>query len=188
MLNPATAQTALAIDPDDQTARVWNEVTTDPRNIGVAKFRIPRYAIRLVREETMNYFAATKRIESARNISELLRPIFEATDRELFLCVTLDTKYQPIGINVVSVGTLNQSLVHPRETLKLAILQNAAAIILAHNHPSGDTEPSRDDQVITDRMMSAAQVLGIRLLDHVILGDGTDAYFSFADSGRLRAA
>ena len=81
MLNLVTDQTALAIDTEDQTARVWNEVTTNPRNCGVAKFRIPRYAIRLVREETVNYFAATKKIESARNISDLLRPIFAATDR-----------------------------------------------------------------------------------------------------------
>jgi DNA repair protein RadC len=77
-----------------------------------------------------------------------------------------------IGFNLVAIGTLTSALVHPREVFKAAILANAAAIILVHNHPSGDPEPSAEDRALTSRLKEAGEILGIRILDHVVIGDG----------------
>jgi len=97
----------------------------------------------------------------------------------------LDQKNKIIGINTVSVESLTASVVHSREVFKPAILSNAAAIILAHNHPSGQPQPSQEDRILTVRLVAAGKLLGISVLDHVIIGDGTSAYFSFADEGLL---
>ena len=106
-------------------------------------------------------------------------------DREHFVVILLDRKNAPIGINTVSIGSLTASVVHMRETFKAAILANAAAILCGHNHPSGDPEPSREDRALTQRLVDAGKLLGIAVVDHVIVGDGTSAYFSFADQGLL---
>ena len=101
------------------------------------------------------------------------------------MVLMLDQKNRVIGINTVSVGSLTASVVHPRECFKPAILSNAASIILAHNHPSGQPQPSQEDRVLTVRLVTAGKLLGISILDHVIIGDGTSSYFSFADEGLL---
>lgn len=93
------------------------------------------------------------------------------TDRENFIVMMLDTKNKVTGLTITSIGTLNSSLVHPREVFKAAILTNAASIILAHNHPSGDPTPSREDMDITKRLAETGKLLGIEILDHVIIGD-----------------
>jgi DNA repair protein RadC len=80
---------------------------------------------------------------------------------------------------------LTASLAHPREVFKPALVSNAAAIVCGHNHPSGDPQPSQEDRVITRRLVAAGQLLGITVLDHLIVGDGTAAYYSFADAGAL---
>jgi len=97
----------------------------------------------------------------------------------------LDGKNRITTIHVVSEGSLNQSIVHPRETFKSAILANAAAVILAHNHPSGDTTPSREDREITRRLREAGDILGIKVLDHVIVDTDSGNSFSFVESGLL---
>src|SRR5262249_19479050 len=97
----------------------------------------------------------------------------------------LNQKNRVVGVNTVSIGSLTASVVHPREVFKPAILSNAAAIILAHNHPSGQPQPSQEDRVLTVRLVAAGKLLGISVLDHVVIGDGTSAYFSFADEGLL---
>jgi len=97
----------------------------------------------------------------------------------------LDGKNRITGLHIVSEGSLNQSIVHPRETFKAAILANAAAVILAHNHPSGDTSPSREDREITRRLQEAGELLGIKVLDHVIVATDTGNYLSFTESGLL---
>jgi len=99
--------------------------------------------------------------------------------------VLLDRKNKVIGLNTVSVGSLTASICHPREVFKAAILANAAAVILGHNHPSGDPQPSQEDRVLTARLAAAGQLLGIEVLDHIIVGDGTEHFFSFADVGML---
>ena len=96
----------------------------------------------------------------------------------MFVAILLDGK-KVIGFNVVSLGSLTAALVHPREVFKPAILANAANLILAHNHPSGDPEPAAEDRAITERLRHAADLLGITVLDHVVIGDGT--FRSFAE-------
>ena len=97
----------------------------------------------------------------------------------------LNRKNAVIGINTVSVGSITASVVHPREVFKPAILANAAAVICAHNHPSGDPQPSNEDRALTTRLVQAGKLLGIDGLDHVIIGDGTTQHFSFADNNPL---
>ncbi len=90
--------------------------------------------------------------------------------QEVFIAITLNTKNRVIGKHLISLGTLNSSLVHPREVFRVAILDGAAAMILAHNHPSGDVTPSSEDIKITKQLVAAGQIMGIKTLDHIILG------------------
>jgi len=103
-------------------------------------------------------------------------------DRESFHVLTLNQKNVVIDRYLISLGTLTASLVHPREVFKPAILDSAAAVAFVHNHPSGDVTPSREDVALTKRLKDAAEILGIRVLDHVIIGD---SYTSFVDEGLL---
>jgi DNA repair protein RadC len=120
-------------------------------------------------------------IQTSAAAAALFRPCFEGLDREQFLVCGLDAKHQVIGLNVVSVGSLTLSIVHPREVFKALIVMNAAAWLCAHNHPSGDVTPSQEDRVLTKRLKEAGELLGITLLDHLILGER--ACYSFADGG-----
>ena len=95
-------------------------------------------------------------------------------DQERFVVACLDTKYRVQSVVVITVGTLDASLVHPREVFKPAILEGSSAVVLSHNHPSGNTEPSREDRAVTDTLTEAVQLLGITVLDHIIYGDGTE--------------
>ena len=144
---------------------------------------IPIYRVSLVRESRLHCYH--KQIRSSADAGALVHAYLADVDREHFLVLLLDQKNKIIGINTVSVGSLTASVVHPRECFKPAILSNAAAIILAHNHPSGAPQPSQEDRVLTVRLVAAGKLLGISVLDHVIIGDGTSAYFSFADEGLL---
>jgi DNA repair protein RadC len=140
---------------------------------------IPRYTIQLVPGSARPDPPVVIR-DSVRAAS-ILRPLFHGLDREQFLVACLDAKHAIIGVNVVSIGSLTLSIVHPREVFKPAILLNSAAIICAHNHPSGDPAPSSEDRVLTARLRQAGDLIGITILDHLILGD--DRMFSFADQG-----
>ena len=105
-------------------------------------------------------------------------------DRECFVAVHLNARNVPIAVEVVSVGSLNASLVHPRELFKALILNNAAGVILAHNHPSGDPTPSAEDVSLTRRMMAAGDLLGIEVLDSmIVVPDG--GHFSMGQKGML---
>ena len=121
-------------------------------------------------------------ISSPTDVDRLLRGRIANLDRENFVAVLLNTKNEVIETPTVSVGTLSSSLVHPREVFKPAVRASAASVILAHNHPSGKVEPSREDREVTGRLSEAAEILGIEVLDHVIVGDG---YFSMKERGML---
>jgi DNA repair protein RadC len=121
-------------------------------------------------------------ISSPADVDGLLRGRIANLDRENFVAVLLNTKNEVIGFPTISVGTLSASLVHPREVFKPAIRASAASIVLAHNHPSGKVGPSREDREVTRRLTEAAQIIGIEVLDHVILGDG---YLSMKEHGIL---
>lgn len=120
------------------------------------------------------------KIETPFDAYVLLKNFLEDSDREKLLVVCLDTKNQPINICTVSVGTLNSSLVHPREVFKTAILSNSNQIMLAHNHPSGISAPSNEDKAMTSRIKDAGVILGIELIDHIIIG--SNEYFSFKEN------
>jgi DNA repair protein RadC len=121
-------------------------------------------------------------VSSPADVERLLRGRIANLDRENFVVVLLNTKNEVIEASTVSVGTLGASLVHPREVFKPAVRASAASVILAHNHPSGKVEPSREDREVTKRLGEAAGILGIEVLDHVIVGDG---YFSMKEHGML---
>jgi DNA repair protein RadC len=159
------------------------EQVSDPADRRTQPYRVPIYRVALVRERTLT--TPRPRLRSAQDAAELLRQYLGAVDREHFVVLLLDRKNAPIGINTVSIGSLTASVVHMRETFKAAILANAAAILCGHNHPSGDPEPSREDRALTKRLVDAGKLLGMAVVDHVIVGDGTTAYFSFADQGLL---
>ena len=105
------------------------------------------------------------------------------SDREKFYAIHLDAKNKVIGVNMVSQGTQDSSPVHPREVYKPAILNSAASVIFVHAHPSGDSGPSNSDREITGMLKEAGKLMGIEVLDHVIIGNGS--YYSFADRGEL---
>lgn len=136
--------------------------------------------LQMVQEKAQAY--SVERIISASNVYSLLHE-YSTKDKEHFIAITLDGASKVIEKRVIHIGTLNQSLVHPREVFRPAILDNAAGIIIAHNHPSGTLEASRADVQITTRLKEVAKLIGIELLDHVILA--RDGYYSFSEEGLL---
>jgi DNA repair protein RadC len=142
--------------------------------------KMRRYRIELVRESGGDE-PEEMTLRTSTDVAQVLAPLFAGLDREMFVAVLLDAKHRAIGVNTVSLGSLTGTVVHPREIFKPAIAGNAAAIILGHHHPSGSPEPSAEDREITRRLRDAGELLGIRVVDHVILGDGK--HFSFADAG-----
>lgn len=144
--------------------------------------RINVISLKIVKEGSILY--DVRRLSTPSEAAGLGKRFLEDLDREQVLVCCLDNKNQPVSINVVSVGTLNSSLVHPREVFKTAILSNAASIILFHNHPSGDTEPSQEDINITTHIKEAGNILGIELLDHIIIGSG-ESFCSLKERGSL---
>jgi DNA repair protein RadC len=138
------------------------------------------FELKVIRERKEGY-GLRSQFRSSREIYETFRDRFERADREEFLVLLLDAKNKLLGFRVVTVGSLTPSVVHPREVYKVAILGNVAALIFLHNHPSGDPTPSAEDLHITNRLRQVGDVLGIRVLDYVVIGDGR--YVSFVDDG-----
>ena len=142
-------------------------------------YRVPRYRLTLIAESSD--VMSSGPIQTSVAAASLLRPCFDGLDREQFLVCGLDAKHRIIGINIVSIGSLTLAIVHPREVFKPLILMNAAACLCAHNHPSTDPTPSPEDLALTQRLRQGAEIIGITLLDHIVLGE--DRHFSFADQG-----
>lgn len=143
-----------------------------------------KYRLELVKEESHKYEVET-RISCPKDIYEVLTKVcrIQCNAEEVFILITLNTKNIVTGYFEVHRGTINTSLVHPREVFKRALLNNASNIIVAHNHPSGDPNPSKEDIQITERLKEAGNLLGINLLDHIIVGD--DKYISLKEKGVL---
>ena len=146
----------------------------------VAK-RINIVSIKMIKESSFLY--QTRTISSPKDAYEMIKEQLEGLDREQFIIACLNTKNEPTNITVVSVGSLNKAIVHPREVFKTAILSNAASIMAFHNHPSGETTPSQQDIQLTKRLYEAGELLGIKLLDHLIIGDGS--FTSLKEKGYL---
>jgi DNA repair protein RadC len=120
---------------------------------------------------------------SSVSVFSSFAPRFKNMKKEIFLCLLLDAKNKIITDVKISEGTLTNSLIHPREAFKEAIKESAAAVIFIHNHPSGDPAPSRDDIAVTERLKKTGDIVGISVLDHIIIGDGS--YVSLKEKGLL---
>ena len=122
-------------------------------------------------------------LANVREAAALLDAVLCEEATEVFAILCLNTKHRLIAYHVVSRGALDAAIVHPREVFKAALLANAAAIIAAHNHPSGDPTPSPDDMALTNRLAAAGALIGVPLLDHIIVGD--EQHYSFRENGHL---
>lgn len=145
---------------------------------------ITTYKLQYIKEKTSRY-EVKKRIQSPKDARDIFESVFNMSveSEEILAMLVLDTKNQVIGAFEVSRGAINSSIVHPREVYKRALLINGNTIMIAHNHPSGDPTPSREDINITQRLREAGAILGVELLDHLIFGD--ECYISLKDRGQL---
>ena len=143
---------------------------------------VPLYTTRLVRERTFT-FPTRDQVRSPADAAAVLAEYFSDRDREEFVVAFLDTASTLTGLHVASVGGLAASIVEPRQVFKAAVLANAAAVLLAHNHPSGNPEPSREDVAVTRQLVEAGKVMGIPVRDHLILTD--HGHTSLAERGLL---
>ena len=138
-------------------------------------------ALELGRRSAAEGPAERERIQGPRDVYFLLGPRLRDLPQEEFHALLLDTRHHVVREALVTRGTLDASLISPREVFRLAVVEGAAAVILAHNHPSGDPSPSPDDWAVTRQISEAGRMLGIPVLDHVILGDGR--FTSLAEEG-----
>jgi len=149
-----------------------------PRSIKLKTIKAV-YQTMTVSEDITNYLRPNTRYTSPTQIYETFSFLKDET-KEYFISLHLDGKNRVVCIDMVSQGSLNQSIVHPRELFKTALLSSAAAVILLHNHPTGDPTPSTEDLTITKRLMEAGDMIGIKVLDHIVIGD---SYYSFSERG-----
>lgn len=151
--------------------------------VGVAKAAQIKAALEIGKRALAGPLVKGTKITSSLDLFQHYHPSLRELRREIFKVVLLDAKHAIMRDATVSEGSLTLSIVHPREVFNLAVRESAAAVIFLHNHPSGDPTPSQEDRVLTTRLVAAGDVLGIRVLDHLIVGDGR--YVSFADQGWL---
>lgn len=131
---------------------------------------------------------ASRKVATPQEVYELLGPEMRALHKESLRVVLLDTRYQLLRLEEISLGSVNESIAHPREVFRPALLYSAYAVVVVHNHPSGDPSPSQADHSLTRRLREAAELLQIKLLDHLIIGapaEGRLPYFSFKEMGIL---
>ena len=149
-----------------------------------------KFTLKAVYEEGPDYAAVPIKgsAHAARTFEDKLQLVSEP--EEMMYLVTLNTRHCPTSYTEVARGSLNETIVHPREIFKRAIVTNSHAIILVHNHPSGNVEPSPQDHNMTERIRKAGELLGIKLLDHLIIAPATlqigHVYYSFAEHGYLK--
>ena len=153
------------------------------RGLGTAKFALLQASLELSRRHYAEEMQAGPPLSNPRATREFLRAQLRDRDHEVFCCLFLDNRHRVIAFDEVFRGTIDGASVHPRDVVKLALARNAAAVILAHNHPSGIAEPSQADEMITGRLRDALALVDIRVLDHIVVGDG--ACVSFAERGLI---
>lgn len=153
------------------------------KGVGLAKATSIKAAFALASRFQGRKLEHLDRFTSPRQVFEYFHHEFRDSRKEYFLALLLDGKNRIIRRVQVSEGSLNQSIVHPREVFRPAVRESAAAVILVHNHPTGDPAPSSEDIAVTRRLNEAGEVMGIRVLDHIIIGDGD--FISFVERGLL---
>jgi len=153
-----------------------------PRKHPTEPYAFPGFRVCLVREPGVR-LAERPQFLSAAVAAPILAQYIGETDREVFVVALLTARHRLLGLHTVSVGCLTNSLVHPREVFKPAILESAASIILLHNHPSGDPAPSREDLRLTRQLVECSKLLDLRIHDHVIVG--RERFVSLAQRGAV---
>jgi len=156
---------------------------TAVKGMGLAKATSVKAAFTLAARFQARKLERFDRFTSPRQVFDYFHHEFRDSRKEYFLALLLDGKNRIIRRVQISEGSLNQSIVHPREVFNPAVRESAAAIILAHNHPSGDPAPSHEDIAVTRRLREAGDMMGIAVLDHIVIGDGD--YVSFVERGLL---
>jgi DNA repair protein RadC len=157
------------------------------RGIGTAK------AIQLVAafglgQRLANERLARQKLDSPELVYELVAAEMRTLHKESLRVILLDTRYRLLQMDEISIGSVNESIAHPRDVFRPAVISSAYAVIVVHNHPSGDPSPSQSDHSLTRRLAEAAELLQIKLLDHIIIGapaEGRSPYFSFKEAGVL---
>jgi DNA repair protein RadC len=167
----------------ERIARAGYDELRGVPGIGAARAAQIVAAVELGRRTLSRTGKERVQITSPRSLADMLLPLYGSRSVEQFGVVLLDTKHRVMRTTVVTVGTLDASIVHPREIFREAATAGAAAIVLFHNHPSGDPEPSQDDVLLTRRIVSAGVLMGIDVVDHVILADAR--YCSLREKGYL---
>lgn len=152
--------------------------------VGAARASQVLAAIELGRRTLRPSVGERPQLASPREAAAFLMPAFSARRVEQVGVVLLDARLRLIRVAVVSVGTLDRSVFHPRDVFREAVVGGASAVLVFHNHPSGDPQPSRDDEVLTWRLVELGDLMGIEVMDHLVLADAR--YFSFREAGRLR--
>ncbi|MCR8994060.1 JAB domain-containing protein [Brevibacillus sp. 7WMA2] len=178
------AQRLLAVFGDlQQLAAATNEELTDINGIGPVKAVEIQAALELGRRSAIKARDIRISIRLPKDVADFMMPEMAGLVQEHFVCLFLNTKNQVIGKKTVFVGSLDSSIVHPRDIYREAIKRSCASIICLHNHPSGDPAPSKEDINVTKILLQAGDLVGIPLLDHLIIGDGH--YVSLKEQGYM---
>ncbi|UNC90918.1 RadC family protein [Candidatus Contubernalis alkaliaceticus] len=151
--------------------------------VGLAKGVQIKAALELGRRMASSIKQEDKNVSSPKDVADYLMEEMRYYQKEYFKVILLNTKNQIISTELISIGSLNSSIVHPREIFSVAIKKVSASVILVHNHPSGDPTPSREDIEVTKRIIQAGDIIGITVLDHMIIGEGR--YYSFREGGLI---
>ncbi len=153
--------------------------------IGPSKAAQIKAALAIARRYSREKMPPGTPVSGSRQLFDYMRRKLHGLKKEHFYSLLLDTKHRIMREEQVAVGSLNESIVHPREVFKTAIRESAAKVIFVHNHPSGNPEPSPQDRRLTARLCQAGELVGIQVLDHIIVGE--EDYFSFAERGLLES-
>jgi len=148
----------------------------------VYKTQLEMASVRLVKDAPL---MSKNPIKTPEDAVKVLGKYLCQMDREVICVINLRTDGCPINCSVCSMGAIDQAVTHPREILKTAILSNATSMVLMHNHPSSNLTPSKDDTMLTDRLVTVCEIIGIPLVDHIIVGGDNSEYFSFREKGVL---
>lgn len=140
-----------------------------------------KYRIELVREGTEESVSVSQEpLITAKSVYQYIRAGLENKDREFFVSILFNARLIPLGVNLVAIGGLNYAVIQPREVFKAAVLASASSLIIAHNHPSGDVAPSKEDIKLTSKLLQAGRILDIPVNDHIIVG--RNRYYSMLEN------
>ena len=144
----------------------------------MASKRIDIVKIKMVKESSVKY--ENRKIGNPWDAYKIFNDYIDDSNKEMFVLMCLNNRNEPTHISTISIGSVNESIATPAEVFKVALLSNANKIMVCHNHPSGDPQPSESDRNITERLYDSGAIIGIKLLDHIIIGD--DVYYSFKEN------